>query len=87
MQIDGDVAVHGHTHKAAIDLYKDRLFLNPGTVSGATGGWGGRDDASFIELEIKKSEMKVTLHLTDWRVAKKSEIWFIKQDDLIIRKP
>ena len=87
MQIGGDVAVHGHTHKAAIDLYKDRLFLNPGTVSGATGGWGGRDDASFIELEIKKNEMKVTLHLTDWRVVKKSEIWFIKQHDAIIRKP
>jgi putative phosphoesterase len=85
-QIGGDVAVHGHTHKAAIDLYKDRLFLNPGTISGATGGWGGRADASFIELEVQSSEMKVTLHQTDWRVVKISEIQFLKQDDVIIRK-
>jgi putative phosphoesterase len=87
LQIDGDVAVHGHTHKAAIDLYKDRLFLNPGTVTGATGGWSGRTDASFIELVISKNELKVTLHQTDWRVVKKSELWFLKQDDVIIRKP
>lgn len=86
MQIGGDVAVHGHTHNTSIDLYKDRLFLNPGTVSGATGGWGGRTDASFMELEILKNEMKVTLHKTDWRVVKKSEIWFLKQDSLVIRK-
>lgn len=85
-QIGGDVAVHGHTHRAAIDLYKDRLFLNPGTISGATGGWGGRADASFIELEVQSSEMKVTLHQTDWRVVKKSEIQYLKNDDVIIRK-
>ena len=85
-QIGGDVAVHGHTHKAAIDLYNDRLFLNPGTISGATGGWGGRADASFIELEVQSSEMKVILHQTDWRVVKVSEIQFLKQDNIIIRK-
>ncbi len=85
MQIEGDVAIHGHTHKAAIGLYKDRLFLNPGTISGATGGWGGRADASFIELDILKNEMKVTLHQTDWRVVKTSEIMFLKQDNAILR--
>lgn len=85
-QISGDVAVHGHTHRAAIDLHKNRLFLNPGTISGATGGWGGRADASFIELEVQSNEMKVTLHQTDWRVVKISEIQFLKQDNIIIRK-
>jgi vacuolar protein sorting-associated protein 29 len=86
MQIEGDIAVHGHTHQAAIDLYKDRLFLNPGTISGATGGWGGRADASFIELDILKNEMKVTLHQTNWRVVKTSEILFLKQNTVILRK-
>lgn len=86
MKIGGDVAVHGHTHNAAIDLHKERLCLNPGTISGATGGWGGRQEASFIELEIQKNEMKVLLHQTDWRVVKKSEIWFLKQDNVIMRK-
>jgi len=87
LQIGGDVAVHGHTHEAAIDLHKDRLFLNPGTISGATGGWGGRANASFIELEVQSSTMKVTLHQTDWQVVKQSEIQFMKQDGVIIRKP
>jgi putative phosphoesterase len=85
--ISGDVAVHGHTHKMAIDLHKEKLFLNPGTVTGATGGWSGRADASFIELEVKKNEMKVTLHHTNWRVSKQSDIWFLKQDEVIVRKP
>jgi predicted phosphodiesterase len=85
-QIDGDIAIHGHTHLSAIDLYKKKLFLNPGTISGATGGWGGRTDASFIELEITKTELKVTLYLTDWKIVKQSEMWFIKQDDIIIKK-
>lgn len=84
-QIGGNIAVHGHTHKASIDLHKEKLFLNPGTVSGATGGWGGRTDASFIELEINKNELNVSLHQTDWRVVKKSEISFLKQDNKITR--
>ncbi len=85
-QIGGDIAIHGHTHQSAIDLYKTKLFLNPGTISGATGGWSGRTDASFIELEISKTELKVALYLTDWDVVKQSEISFIKQDDIIIKK-
>jgi len=85
-KIGGDVAVHGHTHKMAIDLYKEKLFLNPGTISGATGGWGGRTDASFIDLEVRKNEMKVSIHQTDWNVSKVSDILFIKQDNLIERQ-
>jgi len=85
-KIDGDVAVHGHTHKMAIDLFKEKLFLNPGTITGATGGWSGRTDASFIELEVKKNEMKVSLHQTDWTVSKVSDILFMKQDSRVVRQ-
>ena len=85
-KIGGDVAVHGHTHKTAIDLYKEKLFLNPGTISGATGGWGGRTDASFIELEVKKNQMKVSLHQTDWSIVKQSDLLFLKQDKEIKRQ-
>ena len=84
-QIGGDVAVHGHTHKAAIDLHRDRLFLNPGTVSGATGGWGGRTDASFIEIIVNGDQMQVILHITDWRVVKKTEVLFQKHEGRVVR--
>jgi putative phosphoesterase len=85
-KIDGDVAIHGHTHKTAIDLYKEKLFLNPGTISGATGGWSGRTDASFMELEVNKNEMKVSLYQTDWSTVKQSDLLFLKQDNEIKRQ-
>jgi vacuolar protein sorting-associated protein 29 len=83
--IGGDVAVHGHTHRAAIDLYKDKLFLNPGTITGATGGSGGRTDASFIEIAVDRNQMRVILHSTDWRVVKRTEVQYKKQNEQITR--
>ncbi|MHA1907063.1 MAG: YfcE family phosphodiesterase [Candidatus Thorarchaeota archaeon] len=79
------VAVHGHTHQAAIDLYKDKLFLNPGTISGATGGWGGRGNASFIELDAEGDEIIVTLYQTDWTKTKESEANFRLYEDEVRR--
>jgi putative phosphoesterase len=84
-EIGADIAIHGHTHTASIDLYKDRLFLNPGTVSGATGGWGGKTDASFIELVVGKNVIDVRLFYTDWRTLKESESRFEKQVNRIVR--
>ena len=86
--VEADIAVHGHTHKSAVDLYRDRLFLNPGTISGAGGaatGWSGRIDASFMELEITNSDLLVILHLTDWKVIKKSQMRFRKQEDVMVQ--
>lgn len=85
MNVGADIGIHGHTHKAAIDLREKRLFLNPGTISGATGGWAGRDDASFIELEAEGFHLKVILHMTDWEITKQSELNFKKQNDEIVQ--
>ena len=84
-KIGADIAIHGHTHVASIELHKDRLFLNPGTISGATGGWAGRTDASFIELEVDKNELQVKLFQTDWKVLKESEVSFQKLEGRINR--
>ena len=83
--IGADVAIHGHTHTASIELHKDQLFLNPGTISGATGGWGGKTDASFIELEVSKNELDVKLFLTDWKLVKESTLRFQKQENRVVR--
>jgi putative phosphoesterase len=85
MNVGADVGIHGHTHRPTIDLQEGRLFLNPGTISGATGGWAGKDDASFIELEIAGSQMTVILHLTDWQVTKKSNLRFALENEEIVR--
>ncbi|MHA2142114.1 MAG: YfcE family phosphodiesterase [Candidatus Thorarchaeota archaeon] len=85
MNVGADIGIHGHTHKATIDLREGRLFLNPGTISGATGGWAGKDDASFMELEIAGFQLTVILHLTDWQVAKKSILRFERKNEEITR--
>jgi putative phosphoesterase len=84
-EIGADVGIHGHSHTASIDLHKDRLLLNPGTISGATGGWGGKSDASFIELEVSKNELLVRLFHTDWKVVKESTLRFQKQEKKVLR--
>ena len=79
------MGIYGHIHKPSIDLYKERLLLNPGTISGATGGWRGRTNASFMELELSGKEIRVILHNTNWKIIKISEIDFRKQDDQIMK--
>ncbi|TFG11656.1 YfcE family phosphodiesterase [Candidatus Thorarchaeota archaeon] len=80
--IGADITIHGHTHKAAIDLYKSKLFLNPGTLSGASSGSGGRIDASFMELDLKKKVVDVVLFNTNWKVMKRSSLSFVKEDGM-----
>ena len=84
-RVNADITVHGHTHDEAIDLYEKRLFLNPGTISGSTGGWEGRTDASFIELGISQSRIEVTLYHTDWVNMRTSKVAFIKSGQAISR--
>ena len=83
--VRADVVVHGHTHQHTIDLYNARLFLNPGTISGATGGWSGRMTASFIELNVIKTNIEVKMITTDWTTVKESISSFKKKDGVIKR--
>ena len=83
--VGAEIIIHGHTHNAAIDLFNDCLFLNPGTITGATGGWSGRATASFIELDIQGDTIEVRLFSTDWKTVKESVSLFLKKDDLITR--
>lgn len=76
--VGADIAIHGHTHDPSIDLYKSRLLLNPGTITGATGGRGGRKEASFIELYISQEKVSVILFVSDWKRVEKSVSRFIR---------
>ncbi len=85
VNIGATIAVHGHTHKADVTLHRRKLFLNPGTISGATGGWPGKSDASFIELILDGEEIDVTLYHTDWKRTRVSEVSFRRDGDGIVR--
>ncbi|MFO7837290.1 MAG: YfcE family phosphodiesterase [Candidatus Thorarchaeota archaeon] len=79
-----DIAIHGHTHEAQVKLYEGRLILNPGTLSGATGVSTGRQEASFIEMEVDGSTVKIVLYKTDWNTLKKSTLSFEKNDGAMV---
>ncbi|MHA1771394.1 MAG: metallophosphoesterase family protein [Candidatus Thorarchaeota archaeon] len=85
LNVDGDIAVHGHTHVPSIDLYRERLLINPGTITGATGGRGGRKAASFIELEVSGTQIDVTLFITDWHIVKETTLSFQRQQGKMVR--
>ncbi|TXT56686.1 MAG: Phosphoesterase [Candidatus Thorarchaeota archaeon] len=86
VNIDGDVAVHGHTHVAAIDQYKTKLFLNPGTITGAASGSTGTQEASFLELEVEGSHIHVVLHRKNSNLLTKTEVDYIKRNKQILRQ-
>jgi putative phosphoesterase len=83
--VGADIGIHGHTHKTGVDFFKGKLFLNPGTITGATGGWRGKDDASFIEMVISDTIVEVILYKTDWHVVKKSEMSYEKKESGLIQ--
>jgi putative phosphoesterase len=76
--VGAEIVIHGHTHDPSIDLHQDRLLLNPGTITGATGGRGGRKEASFIELVLEREWISVELLTTDWTRVKRSVFEFTK---------
>ena len=77
-KVEADVSIHGHTHEPSVELFQGRLFLNPGTISGATGGWGGRKDASFMEMEVAGTQLVVSLFLSDWSSEMESRTRYSK---------
>ncbi|MGV9169336.1 MAG: YfcE family phosphodiesterase [Promethearchaeia archaeon] len=80
-----DIGIHGHTHEAQVKLYKGRLILNPGTLSGARGISRGRQEASFIEMDVDETAVEVTLYKTDWNTLKKSTLFFEKSDGTMVQ--
>ncbi len=53
-QEDTDILIHGHTHQLDIEKIKEKLFVNPGTATGAWSGGGSNPKPSFITIEINQ---------------------------------
>ncbi len=54
-----DVLLNGHTHHWAVYEYKSKIFVNPGS---ATGAWGGSSDPgpqSMAEIDVKGNTLEV----------------------------
>ncbi|HDM23691.1 YfcE family phosphodiesterase [archaeon] len=55
------VLISGHTHIPFVKLHKGILLLNPGSATGAWGGWGGSLKPSMICMTIEGTHMYVKM--------------------------
>lgn len=50
-----DIVVFGHTHKRKAHIYKNILFINPGTATGAWGGATNEEPESVALLDLEEN--------------------------------
>eukprot|EP00211_Chloroparvula_japonica_P015691 CAMPEP_0119133168 /NCGR_PEP_ID=MMETSP1310-20130426/13186_1 /TAXON_ID=464262 /ORGANISM="Genus nov. species nov., Strain RCC2339" /LENGTH=196 /DNA_ID=CAMNT_0007123851 /DNA_START=170 /DNA_END=758 /DNA_ORIENTATION=- len=58
-QLDVDILVSGHTHTLDIHTKDSKLFLNPGSATGAYSGFSSDILPSFILLDIEEEKQNV----------------------------
>ncbi len=63
-QLDVDILVSGHTHQPGVWIAEEsgKLFLNPGSVSGAYSSFTTEVTPSFILLALKASSIQIFLY-------------------------
>jgi len=54
-----DVLISGQTHIPSVSTYENKLFLNPGSLTGAYSNISSSSVPSFMILDIKKSQITV----------------------------
>ena len=57
--LDVDVLISGQTHQSSVATFENRLFLNPGSLTGAYSNLSAASIPSFMILDIKKDSMIV----------------------------
>lgn len=75
---DVDVIVSGHTHELKASKYENKLFLNPGSFTGAYGPYKLDVEPSFIVLEIKDKTLEAFLYRITKKEVEVSKITFTK---------
>jgi vacuolar protein sorting-associated protein 29 len=54
-----DVLITGHTHVASVATYEGRLYLNPGSATGAYSCTATHSLPSFMILDVRKDQLTV----------------------------
>ena len=63
-KLDVDILVTGHTHKFEAYEFEDKLFINPGSATGAYSGLTGDVSPTFVLMDIQNEE--VTPYVYSW---------------------
>ncbi|KAJ3452388.1 vacuolar protein sorting-associated protein [Anaeramoeba flamelloides] len=56
-KMDVDILVTGHTHEFTAFQLENKLFINPGTVTGAYSGFNDEIEPSFVLMDVKGSKI------------------------------
>ncbi len=82
-RMNANVLIHGHTHKMNTSIYKNKLFVNPGTATGVWGGSSSGGPESFIIMDINDNKIKLKKF-----IGKKEEVerYDIKNGEIRIHK-
>ena len=53
-----DIIISGHTHEMKCSKYEGKLFINPGSFTGAYGPYKLDVEPSFVVLEVKEKNLE-----------------------------
>eukprot|EP01089_Gocevia_fonbrunei_P021583 TRINITY_DN8439_c0_g1_i1.p1 TRINITY_DN8439_c0_g1~~TRINITY_DN8439_c0_g1_i1.p1 ORF type:complete len:185 (+),score=40.46 TRINITY_DN8439_c0_g1_i1:33-587(+) len=56
-KLDVDILITGHTHKFEAYEYEDKLFINPGSATGAYSGLSADVTPTFVLMDIQEKEL------------------------------
>ncbi|KAK2194585.1 bifunctional Metallo-dependent phosphatase-like/Phosphodiesterase MJ0936-Vps29/Vacuolar protein sorting-associated protein 29/Calcineurin-like phosphoesterase domain [Babesia duncani] len=57
-----DVLIHGHTHTTQVAKYKNKIFINPASATGAFKPWQPNAVPTFLLLAVKSSSATVYVY-------------------------
>ena len=61
-EMNVDILISGQTHVPSVSTYENRLYLNPGSLTGAFSNTSTSVKPSFMVLDVKKENMTVYLY-------------------------
>ena len=61
-EMNVDILISGQTHVAGVSTYENRLYLNPGSLTGAYSNTSVNVKPSFMVLDVKKENLTVYLY-------------------------
>jgi len=75
-KLDVDVLISGNTHEKSLDEYDGKIFLNPGTATGAYSPLSNRKCLpSFLLLDIQGTSIEIYVYsLEDKKDSKEKEV-------------
>ncbi|EKX42491.1 vacuolar protein sorting 29 [Guillardia theta CCMP2712] len=79
-QLDVDVLITGHTHKYSINVHEEKLYINPGSITGAYSGMTSNVTPSFVLLDIQDS--KLTIYVYELQASSGGEEMELKVQEL-----